>query len=683
VYPIIEKYSWLSKDMTVNDAPGDKVIIRGPALFSVEKYFKQGVSQNLRKYIQDEVIRSARTLKGAEIDVNHEISVWEETRKGSKPHGKGHVLYGEEENGVVEYVAEVNDKVYAGKVRDTDKVRRGVITEKDYFEKWGKKPLLGVSVDAEFLHLRCIKCGQKFYSGKEYEKHMADVELVKNFEYEPHGIVFRRLSLVEPPEQPGVIGASFEVLETKQAGYEQLLETITKVHEEQTMSNIGIRKEGHVAVGKTGIIPEEKEAKPKQETKEAKVEEQKKPTAKEEVIAQPISPLLKEVKLAKFKLDESVPKMSLGEPFAGYTDFADCVAKNSDKDNPEAYCGSIKHQVEGETYFRTKVAEYFNNITETFPQIASNLTTIYEDLCIRIDGLPKDDVSWKEQFSTVTATLDAKLGEIRTIIESIPKDDLAWKELKIPDLIPLTKRLDELKIPDLKPLESKLEETTKTIIGLVTTLEKKVAEIKIPDLAPLQKKLDETAKTIPDLAPLVKRFDELKIPDLAPLQKRLDELKIPDIAPLEKKLAELKIPDIAPLEKKLSEIKMPDLEPLNKEILALKETIKTLEKNSEDKTKKIDEKVEAGLKEFKTILDISDKNYVGLEKSFEDYRKVAETRAKEREDNKVKETTDVNAKLDALKTDTDNLKDKLKPQFKGQAKEQTAKKDVGTSNWHP
>jgi len=34
-------------------------------------------------------------------------------------------------------------------------------------------------------------------------------------------------------------------------------------------------------------------------------------------------------------------------PFAGYKDFADCVRKNQDKGNPEAYCGAIKHQVEG------------------------------------------------------------------------------------------------------------------------------------------------------------------------------------------------------------------------------------------------------------------------------------------------------------------------------------------------
>jgi len=33
-------------------------------------------------------------------------------------------------------------------------------------------------------------------------------------------------------------------------------------------------------------------------------------------------------------------------PFAGYSSFADCVKKNQDKRDPEAYCGKIKHQVE-------------------------------------------------------------------------------------------------------------------------------------------------------------------------------------------------------------------------------------------------------------------------------------------------------------------------------------------------
>ena len=33
-------------------------------------------------------------------------------------------------------------------------------------------------------------------------------------------------------------------------------------------------------------------------------------------------------------------------PFADYKDFADCVSKNKDKDNPEAYCTAIQKQAE-------------------------------------------------------------------------------------------------------------------------------------------------------------------------------------------------------------------------------------------------------------------------------------------------------------------------------------------------
>ena len=44
--------------------------------------------------------------------------------------------------------------------------------------------------------------------------------------------------------------------------------------------------------------------------------------------------------------DDGHYAMRKGAPFADYKDFADCVAKNADKDDPEAYCGKIKHQVE-------------------------------------------------------------------------------------------------------------------------------------------------------------------------------------------------------------------------------------------------------------------------------------------------------------------------------------------------
>lgn len=43
-------------------------------------------------------------------------------------------------------------------------------------------------------------------------------------------------------------------------------------------------------------------------------------------------------------------------PFGDYKDFEDCVNKNGDKDDPEAYCGTIKRQVEGKSlggFFRS------------------------------------------------------------------------------------------------------------------------------------------------------------------------------------------------------------------------------------------------------------------------------------------------------------------------------------------
>ncbi len=36
-------------------------------------------------------------------------------------------------------------------------------------------------------------------------------------------------------------------------------------------------------------------------------------------------------------------------PFGEYRDFADCVRRNQDKRDPEAYCAEVKRRVEGYT----------------------------------------------------------------------------------------------------------------------------------------------------------------------------------------------------------------------------------------------------------------------------------------------------------------------------------------------
>ena len=50
-------------------------------------------------------------------------------------------------------------------------------------------------------------------------------------------------------------------------------------------------------------------------------------------------------------------------PFAGYKDFADCVAKNRDKDDPQAYCAAIQRKAEqgSSEYHRSATVRHYSN----------------------------------------------------------------------------------------------------------------------------------------------------------------------------------------------------------------------------------------------------------------------------------------------------------------------------------
>lgn len=57
-------------------------------------------------------------------------------------------------------------------------------------------------------------------------------------------------------------------------------------------------------------------------------------------------------------LSEAKKAMRKGAPFAGYESFEACVAANQDKDDPEAYCGSIKHKVEDSKESKRKTSAF-------------------------------------------------------------------------------------------------------------------------------------------------------------------------------------------------------------------------------------------------------------------------------------------------------------------------------------
>ena len=79
----------------------------------------------------------------------------------------------------------------------------------------------------------------------------------------------------------------------------------------------------------------------------------------------PIEP--KEVKIEEKPIEPKELEKDgtiIQKPFANYTDFQNCLDRNRDKDNPEAYCGSIKHKIEDEvnkSKYDPRIEKYLPN----------------------------------------------------------------------------------------------------------------------------------------------------------------------------------------------------------------------------------------------------------------------------------------------------------------------------------
>jgi hypothetical protein len=630
--PIIESFNWLTPELKVVDSGRNSVKIKGVALRS------NAISKNGRKYVDEELQKSARTWIGKPVTINHDMN-----KKAGTVEWMEH-----DADGNLEYVAVVNKQPYVDMIR-----------------MYGRNPqessIRGISVEANFLHNVCPECKKRgvekrFYSEEEFHAHMHGEHFIKtNLTSEPHGIVGQALSLVVAPEVPGVEGTTIELMETEQHGLSRLLETVIQYREEkERMSNIGIRKEGHVAVGKTGVITDGK-----QEVKEA-------------------------FDWAK----------------AGYTDLQDCISSNDGaSSSPQEYCLAIQN---GKIHPKREPAgqEKPANVEMKLGEPCSPaLKACVDDLIAA--GHP-DASAW--------AICRSKLGETKLGTVSPPEkvqlttqQTPTFEELRKEGLTEETSALQIKENRISNENNQKIEKTLNQITEALKVLAQNSSIIHGDALGKIEAvpKDDLGWREIKDDLGWKEHLEKHPQDDTSWKQK-FEELKIPDIAPLEKKVAEIKIPDIAPLEKRVSEIKMPDLEPLNKDILALKDTVKILTENNKKleetnatKTKelevlnaefgKLKEMFLAETKEFRGLLDVADKKVVEVTQSGEEYRKKAEAfeaKQKEQETNKVKETADLNAKVDSLKTDTDNLKDKLKPQFKGQAKEQTAKKEPDLT-WKP
>jgi len=104
-------------------------------------------------------------------------------------------------------------------------------------------------------------------------------------------------------------------------------------------------------------------------------------------------------------------------PFGEYSDFDDCLAKNSDKTDPSAYCGYIKNQVE-EALKHKEAKEGIKKATEQTPEQVSSLTT--PDAGDVQTEEPKDLTS--PQGSSLEAENDQASGDGETSPADPPQD---------------------------------------------------------------------------------------------------------------------------------------------------------------------------------------------------------------------------------------------------------------------
>lgn len=88
--------------------------------------------------------------------------------------------------------------------------------------------------------------------------------------------------------------------------------------------------------------------------------------------------------------------VATGDPFAGYKNFEDCVAKNQNKDDPEAYCAVIKAKTEDEETHKLDVEVKYN--MEKVTELKSKVNEILSEL----DDLVEEEYQGNATYETLS-----------------------------------------------------------------------------------------------------------------------------------------------------------------------------------------------------------------------------------------------------------------------------------------
>lgn len=191
---IIESFNWpTNRYKKLRSKDPKKVLIKVIAARTGD------VSLNKRKYVKEELMKSARTFIGKPITINHD------------PKQRiGICATADFEDDQLEIIGEISLEPYVSLIRH----------KRPYFS--------GVSIEANYRYNLCPLCHERFETDEEFYDHQEREHLIKsNGVKEPHGMVGAGLSMVTLDEQPGIPTASYELMETAN-GLNRLYEMVVK-----------------------------------------------------------------------------------------------------------------------------------------------------------------------------------------------------------------------------------------------------------------------------------------------------------------------------------------------------------------------------------------------------------------------------------------------------------------------
>jgi len=372
---IKESFKWLQglDSFKVQDVGKKTIRIKGVACKS------DVVSRNNRKYVDEALMKSAYTMVGKPVTINHDPKKI-----------VGNVIWAEYEDGALEYLADVKKEPYVSMIKDKSTQIRGV------------------SIDAQYLFNKCPVCGEKFETEESFKRHMAEQHFIKNITAEPHGILYNGLSLVLAPEVPGVPDTSVELLETA-PGFNQLVECVVK--ERAFWSH----KTGSVNMSKTGMAKIKSEVEGKAAEQESKADtDQGTPPAVPE---------------GDFDAPKTCPDGTVLNPETGECEEPDAAkAKEFQHELENNWKAIPKHTLIAMELYVLAAAD--RNITEYQKYVDGELSEKLEKLSSQIQEFSKR--MEKSQTNPLKETLSLKetVSSMKQRLEALEKDHIELMNLK-------------------------------------------------------------------------------------------------------------------------------------------------------------------------------------------------------------------------------------------------------------